>query len=69
VCAADASGAGVALGEAIVAPLQARVVELEIACRRAIGIIDTNLYRQAEKVEDAAAVLRRALDGGRTVAD
>lgn len=39
----------------------ARVAELEAAARRAVEIIDANLYHQREKVEDAAAILRAAL--------
>lgn len=39
----------------------ARVNELEAAMQRAVKCIDTNLYHQREKVEDAAAILRSAL--------
>lgn len=38
-----------------------RVLELETAMQKAIKCIDTNLYHQREKVEDAAAILRSAL--------
>jgi len=38
-----------------------RIAELEGAARRAIEIIDANLYHQREKVEDAASILRSAL--------
>ena len=39
-----------------------RIAELEDAARRAIKLIDANLYHQREKVEDAAAILRKALE-------
>lgn len=39
-----------------------RVETLEAAMRRAIRIIDDNLYHQREKVEDASAILREALE-------
>jgi hypothetical protein len=39
-----------------------RIAELEDAARRAVKIIDTNLYHQREKVEDAASILREALE-------
>lgn len=39
-----------------------RITELEAAMRRAIEIIDTNLYHQREKVVDASRLLERALD-------
>lgn len=44
-------------------PLLKRIADLEASMRTAIAIIDANLYRQSEKVEDAASVLRRALSG------
>lgn len=39
-----------------------RIDQLMNAMRLSIGIIDTNLYHQREKVEDARAILLRALD-------
>lgn len=40
---------------------EARIAELETAIKKAADIIDRNLYRQAEKVEDASLVLKAAL--------
>jgi hypothetical protein len=42
-------------------PYEKRIAELEAAMRKAITCINTNLYHQREKVEDAAAILRDAL--------
>lgn len=39
-----------------------RIAILEDAMKRAIKIIDTNLYHQREKVVDAASILREALE-------
>ena len=41
--------------------LKERIEKLQAAIRLAIAIIDTNLYHQREKVEDASAILRQAL--------
>lgn len=38
-----------------------RIADLESAIGRSIAIIDSNLYHQREKVEDAVAILRAAL--------
>ncbi len=43
--------------------LLSRVRTLEEAMRKAVKIIDTNLYHQREKVQDASTILRQALGG------
>jgi hypothetical protein len=46
----------------IEAPLKARITELEAAITRAAKLIDANKYHQWEKIEDAGAILREALN-------
>lgn len=44
-----------------VAALEEQDAELRVAMRRAADILERNLSHQRETVEDAAAILRRAL--------
>lgn len=40
----------------------ARIAELEAAASKAMKIIDANKFHQWEKIEDASAILREALN-------
>ena len=44
------------------APLEAENARLREAAKRAIDLIDTNLYHQREKVRDASSLLKQALN-------